>query len=392
MRRVLLKDICRITIGKTPNRNNPDYWGEGAPWLSISDMTGKYVRETKEFITEKAIKECGCKLIPQGTLLLSFKLSIGKLSFTEIPMYTNEAIAALEVIDDTIIDKHYLYYALQTVDLLSKGDKAVKGLTLNKEKLGDIEIPLLPINQQKHIVAVLDEAHELINLQQENIVKLDELLKAIFLEMFGDPVTNPKGIPTIKIKEMGKVVTGNTPSKKVPQYYGNYIEWIKSDNINTPYHFLTQAEEYLSEEGAKKGRVVPANSILVTCIAGSKDCIGNAALSDRPVAFNQQINAIVPNKNVDPYFLYTQILLGKKLIQNASTNGMKGIVSKSKFEEISLMNPKYDMQKRFGSIFIEIELQKRAMLKSLQKLKENFQSLLIKAFNGELKIKDEVVK
>jgi type I restriction enzyme S subunit len=123
----------------------------------------------------------------------------------------------------------------------------------------------------------------------------DELLQSAFLDRFGDPLTNKKGLPTAPINELGRVVTGNTPPRANPENYGNAIEWIKSDNINTPEHFLTPADEYLSEVGKLQGRTVPAGSTLVTCIAGSPSVIGNAALADREVAFNQQINAVVPD-------------------------------------------------------------------------------------------------
>ena len=78
-----LEDICDIQIGKTPNRNIPEYWGKGNTWVTISDMKSRDIDLTKEEITDTAVKECGCKLIPAGTLLLSFKLSIGKLGFAK---------------------------------------------------------------------------------------------------------------------------------------------------------------------------------------------------------------------------------------------------------------------------------------------------------------------
>ncbi|WP_255309529.1 restriction endonuclease subunit S [Listeria newyorkensis] len=132
----------------------------------------------------------------------------------------------------------------------------------------------------------------------------------------------------------------------------------------------------------KKGRIVPRNSILVTCIAGSKNVIGNAAIADREVAFNQQINAIVPDVNT--YFLYVHILVSKKKIQDKSTGGMKGLVSKSTFQNIKFMYPPKDLQNKFGEYFIEITKQKQLLKQSLTELENNFNSLMQRAFNGEL--------
>jgi len=202
--------------------------------------------------------------------------------------------------------------------------------------------------------------------------------------MFGDPVTNPKGWNRAKIKALGKVTTGNTPSRKHSEYYGTYIEWIKSDNINTPHYFLTTAEEFLSQEGYKVARTAPKNSILVTCIAGSRECIGNAAMADREVAFNQQINSVTPPEHVDPYFFFVQILLAKKLIQAASTDSMKGLVSKSRFEQIELIEPPLPDQELFGNWYQNYIRLNRRLLVALDCAQVQFASIQQRAFRGDL--------
>jgi type I restriction enzyme, S subunit len=111
--------------------------------------------------------------------------------------------------------------------------------------------------------------------------------------MFGEPTLNPMRWPTKSISELGEVVTGNTPSRTVEDYYGGELEWIKSDNLNNSEDYATVSDEFLSNKGRRVARVAPPNSILVTCISGSQNCIGNAALLDREAAFNQQINAII---------------------------------------------------------------------------------------------------
>jgi len=248
----------------------------------------------------------------------------------------------------------------------------------------DSQIPLPPLAEQKHIAAILDKADTVRRKRQEAIRLTEEFLRSVFLDMFGDPVTNPREWEKAPIKNLATVITGNTPSREKSEYYGDYIEWIKSDNINTPYHLVTEAEERLSEEGKAVGRVVSAGSILVTCIAGSYDCIGNAALADRKVAFNQQINAVTPLKHIDPYFLYMQILIAKQVIQNASTHSMKGMVNKGRFEQILLLNPPAHLQKKFGTIF-QKTLAMHYVLDDLDKRgHELFNSLTQSAFRGEL--------
>ena len=162
------------------------------------------------------------------------------------------------------------------------------------------------------------------------------------------------------------------------------MEWIKSDNINTPSHYLTPSQERLSTIGLSKARTAPKNSILVTCIAGSPDCIGNAALADRTVSFNQQINAVVPIKEVDWRFLYTQILVAKGAIQAASTKSMKGMVSKSAFSAVEVLHPPLRLQEQFGKIFSTIEASRNRSITVATDSNNLFSTLQQRAFRGEL--------
>lgn len=284
------------------------------------------------------------------------------------------------------VNLKFLYYFFQTLKIPNTG------YNRHYKYINNIQIPLPPLEIQQKIAAVLDKVDRLRQLRQAAIEKLDQLTQSIFLDMFGDPVSNPKGWEICKLKELGEVVTGNTPSRKKSGFYGNYIEWIKSDNINTPSNYLTKGVEYLSKEGMKVGRIAPINSILVTCIAGSKQCIGNAAIADRSVSFNQQINAILPSEKTNPYFLYVHLKVGKKLVQNASTNSMKGIVNKSKFENILFINPPLSIQNRFGMVFKKLESLKEKMQQSLDNMNDAFNSLLQKAFKGELEFNDAYFK
>ena len=247
-----------------------------------------------------------------------------------------------------------------------------------------IKIALPPLEEQRRIASILDQADELRQKRQQAIEKLDQLLQAIFIDMFGDPVSNPKGWDLFKLSDLGNIATGNTPSRDDAENYGNYLEWIKSDNLNNDEDYATTSTEYLSEKGAQKGRVVPAGSILVTCIAGSFNCIGNLAMVDRKVSFNQQINSIIPNDNVVLEFLYYLMKISKPIIQNASTNSMKGMISKSKFSEILLPVPSKEKQLQFVELF-----KKLYSLKESHKLYSNqsdslFISLQNQAFSGTL--------
>ena len=284
-------------------------------------------------------------------------------------------------------DRDFLYHYFVSDFFQKQKNRLSIGATqkaINNERFKEILIPELSLEDQQRIGKILNRSDILRQKRKQAVELLDDYLKSVFLEMFGDPVTNPKKIRKAKIREMGTVFTGNTPPREILDNYGSFVEWVKSDNINNNSHYLTKATEFLSEIGSQKARIVPSGSVLVTCIAGSLSCIGNAGMADRTVAFNQQINAIVPNSETEQIFLYAQILYNKELFQNASTNSMKGMLNKSKFSEIELLKPDTLLQRKYSSLFSRTESIKQKMIAQSKKLEDQFQVLMQKAFKGEL--------
>jgi type I restriction enzyme S subunit len=177
---VPLGEICDISIGRTPSRARGDYWGPGAPWLAISDMNqGRSIVSTKETITSKAVRECNCKQVAVGTVLFSFKLSIGKVSVAAVPLYTNEAIAAFEIRDVNQLTPGFLYWALKGLDVAKSVNKAAKGETLNKRKLEELPIGFPNISEQRRLADLLDRAESLRGQQLLALERLESFVGAL---------------------------------------------------------------------------------------------------------------------------------------------------------------------------------------------------------------------
>ncbi len=190
-----LGDIAEIQIGKTPSRNNIDFFQGENIWLSIRDLKSKFVSSSSEKISNEAISKTNMKVVPKGTLLMSFKLTLGKTAFAECDLYTNEAIAAI-FIKNKNINKYFLDYVLKFTDLEKYVDNAVKGKTLNKQKLKQIEIPLPPLKEQERIVGILDESFakidESIKILEQDLLNLDELMQSALQKAFNPLKDNTK--------------------------------------------------------------------------------------------------------------------------------------------------------------------------------------------------------
>jgi type I restriction enzyme S subunit len=181
-----LGELAQITIGRTPSRDVRAYWGPGHPWATIGDMRSKVVRSTREEITPRAASDM--TVIPAGTLMMSFKLTIGKVAVAGRGLYSNEAICALR---NPTVDSNFLYYALQRADFSQAGVQAVKGATLNSASLREIEVLVPPPAEQQRISAVLSDVDATIDGLETLVRKRSELLNGTTRELTSGRVRLP---------------------------------------------------------------------------------------------------------------------------------------------------------------------------------------------------------
>ena len=262
--KVKLSEVFELQIGKTPSRNNISYWNGNNKWISIADLSNanKYIYETKECITEAAVSDIGIKLVPKETIVMSFKLSIGKVAITQEDMYTNEAIMAC--IDKGIfdIDIKYIYYLFLGRDWLVGTNKAVMGLTLNKYVLSEKKIVLPDIKKQHEIVDKLTCLDFIITNKKKQLAKLDEIIKSRFIEMFGNININDRDWDALPLGDLCTIVRGGSP-RPIVDYLGGTIPWIKiGDATEGDDIYLRSTKEFIISEGIKKSRMVKAGSLI----------------------------------------------------------------------------------------------------------------------------------
>ena len=356
-----------------------DWSDEGMEIIRIQNLT-KGSAETNYYkgqIPEKY-------KIKNGDILISWSATLDIFVWAGKDAWLNQHIFKV-VFDKKEIDRNFFVYLIKFI--LDDMRKEVHGATMQhitKGKFDALQVPLPPLPIQKRIAEILDAADALRRKDQELLSKYDELAQAIFIDMFGDPVKNEKGWEVKKLKEFGKVQTGNTPPREEKRFYGSFIEWIKTDNILLEKLNPLQATEYLSEEGLKKGRYVDSGSVLVTCIAGSSKSIGNVVLTNRRVSFNQQINSLTPKSSYNKLFIYALFRYSKSIIQDNTTQGMKRIITKSTFENLKFISPPIELQNEFEQKY-KVLLKLIDSINFQQKSSENlFDSLLQQAFKGEL--------
>ena len=358
-----LDKLFELQMGKTPARANMEYWNGNNKWVSISDLSSydKYVTDTKEYISDLGVSESGIKTVPRNTVVMSFKLSIGKTAITTEDVYTNEAIMAF--IDKGVcgINVDYLYYLFSGMDWNKGTNKAVLGLTLNKEKKKKKEIDIPDLHAQNEVVIKLDSLSNLIQLQKQSLDKLDELIKSRFVEMFGDPEINPRSINIYPWKEIFYTQTGKLDSNEAV--------------INGKYPFFTCSKEPLT-----------INEYAYDCeallLAGN-----NAAGIYDVKHYNGKFNAYqrtyilqLQNKEWE-YAVFKHQLEDKLLFLQSQSKGTNTrYLTMGILNQLSFLVPPIKLQNQFADFVNKVEKQKATVQKSIDKLETLKKSLMQKYF------------
>ena len=389
-----LKDIFDLQMGKTPSRNKTEYWiSRDYKWISIADLTKttKYISETKEYLSESAVEESGIKIIPANTVVMSFKLSIGKVAITSEDMYSNEAIMAFH--DKHIVEilPEYIFYMFKYKNWDEGSNKAVMGKTLNKASLSEIEVNICPIEKQKKIIQVLDKLADIISGREQELKLLDELIKARFVEMFGDPVANNKEWEVKKLKDISvQINSGNTPKGGSENYVNEGIIFFRSQNV-WKNHLEMEDIAYIDEVTHKKmyRSSLKYGDILMTKTGRmntENSSLGRAALylgEDDKANVNGHVYFIRLKSEVNNKFVL-RILTSpeyRDLIRSVCVGGIdKRQLNKEHIENFPIIYPPSYMVNEYVLFADQVDKSKVAVQKALNEVQTLFDSLMQEYF------------
>ena len=367
--KIKLRQAFDLQMGKTPARNRPDYWNGDHKWISIADIGNaeKFLTKTKESITEAGIDGSGIKVVPKGTVIMSFKLSIGKTAITSEDMYTNEAIMAFIDNGKFAVDTDYLYHLCCGTNWTAGTNKAVMGLTLNKATLLEKEIPLPDINEQHKIATKLDKIDAIIAERQQQLELIDQAVKSRFIELFGDIVLNPFGWEK---EYLGVVCDVRDGTHDSPHYHSTGFPLVTSKNVTggeidlTDCSLISEADFNKINERSK----VDMGDIIMPMIG----TVG------KPVIVNVKPNFAIKNVSLikfkdDSRVLNTFIrsLLQSDYFDDAVLSKVRGgtqkFIALGDIRKLVVIVPPMELQEQFAA-FVE-QTDKSKYYKSIQILK-----------------------
>ena len=377
-----LGEVFDLQMGKTPSRDNGDYWGGDNVWVAISDLQDKYIGESKEHITDKALTETKIKKVKAGTTIMSFKLSVGRAAITTQDLYTNEAIMAFNLNEgyDLIVD--YIYYYLKGYKWQG-ANKAVMGLTLNKASISQNHIAVPPREEQERIVAELDCLSGVIERKREQLRELDALAQSIFYQMFGDPITNEKGWEVKKLEEVCNKITDGTHD--TPERLSSGVKFITGKHIRAGVIDYDNSDYVLKEiHDEIYARCNPEyGDVLYTNIGAN---LGTAAINIVRYEFSMKNVALLKvNKDIiNGYYLQSYLNdeeVKNDIINSFSNGGAQKFLSLKMIAKISIPIPSLALQQQFAEKIEAIEKQKELIKKSISETETLFNARMDYYFN-----------
>ncbi|WLF68914.1 restriction endonuclease subunit S [Clostridium septicum] len=392
MEYIKLGELFKITSGGTPNKkNNEFYYNGNIPWIKTADLKVKDIIKSSEYITELAVQKSSAKLFPKQTVLIAmYGATIGATSILRIEATTNQACCAFLPNDKIASEYLYYFFKANKQKIVNMGVGGAQP-NISASILKGIKIPFINLDRQLVIVEILDKAQELIDKRKEQIQALDELIKSQFIEMFGDPVSNPKGWKKAVCKEItSKIGSGATPSGGNSSYKEEGISLIRSMNVHNN-KFVYKDLAFIDDEQAKKLKnvIIEENDILLNITGASvaRSCIVPSSIL--PARVNQHVSIIrCKTEEILPIFLvyqFTSQSYQRKLWDIATSGGAtREAITKQQLENLELIVPPIELQNQFADFVKQVDKLKVKMEKSLKELEDNFNSLMQRAFNGEL--------
>lgn len=376
---VKLGDVCRVLSGTTPDTNNPVYWKGNLPWITPAEITesSDIIFDTKRAISKEAVEKKGLPLLPKGTVLLSSRAPIGKVAIAGIDMYCNQGFKNL-VCSDKIYNKYLYFFLKSKTKFLNSLGRGATFKEISKSIVENILIPCPNIQIQKQIAERLDKVQELIAKQKEQISKLDLLIKSRFLDMFGDPISNPKKWPTRRMGDIFKITSGGTPSRKKSENFENgTIPWVKTGDLNVPV--LTHTVECITEMGLQNSsaKLFPVGTVLLAMYGAT---IGAVSILGIEACSNQACAAFLPVDTISPIYLYFFWFLQKQHFIKLGVGGAQPNISGEILKREKILCPPVVLQTQFANFVQSVEQQKEVFSARLSHLEVLYKSLMQEYF------------
>ncbi len=378
-----IKDAFDVVSGSTPSSAVEEYWSNGKiKWITPTDLSklkSPYIETTERKITEKGLKNCSANLIPRNSIIVSSRAPIGYVAVLKDEMTCNQGCKAL-VPKNGNIDSLFAYYLVNTkVEEMKRLGSGSTFKEISKSKIETIKILLPDLKTQKKIASILEQADSARQKRKQANQLTEQFLQSTFLEMFGDPLTNPKKYKIVTIGDLCEIRRGASP-RPIDKFTGGNIPWIKISDATAEASslYIFKTKVHVTKEGAEKSVFVPEGSLIfANCgvslgfarIMKTGGCIHDGWLS----LFNF-------SKEIDVLFLLSWINQMTYYLRKLAPDGTQPNLNISIMKNLKFPLPPYPLQKKYATLVGHVEQLRIKQRESEKELENLFNSLMQKYF------------
>lgn len=387
--KVKLGDICEIVGGSTPKSNVPEYWDGDVKWITPAELNeDAYVLyDSVRKITELGVQKTGLTSFPAGTVILSSRAPIGKVAIAGCEMYCNQGFKNL-ICSDAINNKYLYWFLKGKTDYLNSLGRGATFKEISKQIVANIEIELPPVEWQVEIAEQFEMIASILQHRREQLSSFDELIKARFVEMFGDPVANSKGWPTPLIEDI--VVDDRNALKAGP--FGSTLK--KEYYVDNGYKIYGQeqvirgdpnyGDYYIDEERYKQleNCAVHAGDVLISLVGTYGRLLIMPDQFEAGIINPRLMKITFDKSKVNPYYFqhfFQSDSLERALADNTH-GGTMDILNLGIIRKIKMPLPPIELQNDFVAFVAHVDKSKSVIQKSLDETKLLFDSLMQQYF------------
>lgn len=378
---VKLGEVCTIVSGSTPKTSVASYWDGNIKWITPAELNEDtfYIMDSVRHITEEGKEKTGLSYLPTGTVILSSRAPIGKTAIAGCEMCCNQGFKNL-ICSDAIYNEYLYFFLKSKTDYLNSLGRGATFKEISKSIVESIEIPLPEVNQQKEIAEKFKKLEQLISLRKQQLAKLDELVKARFVEMFG-VVHNSVLYPYVPVKSFTSVVSGGTPNRNVSEFWNNgSIRWVKTTELQN--NVICNTDEKITQAGLdnSSAKIIPPNTVLIA-MYGQGKTRGMTGYTSIECATNQACACILPCEQFNQNYLWRYMILSYDKLRDMAKGGNQPNLNIGIIKNFPVLKPPIELQNDFAAFVERVDQQKQTVQQSLEKL-ELMKKVLMQEYFG----------
>lgn len=374
--------VAKLISGGTPSRKVPEYFWGDIPWITGNDVVSFRTSKAREYITEEAIENSATHLLPKGSILFVTRTGVGKVSIADVDICISQDLTGVICKEDIALPEYVARYLISLSEKIKYRQRGstIKGVT--REFVEQIEIPLPPVPVQKKIAAILDKADAAREKRRQANQLTEQFLQSAFLEMFGDPVTNPKEWDLFKLRTLGTLGRGKSKHRprNAAELLGGLYPLIQTGDVANSFGYVKEYKQTYSELGLKQSKLWPKGTLCITIAAN----IAKTGILTFDACFPDSIVGFIPNCRTNTEFIQQWFSFVQKHLEDTAPMSAQKNINLEILKNLKVTSPPFDLQKKFAALVGKVESLRARQRQSGQELETLFNSLMQRAFKGDL--------